>query len=85
MTTEGYEGTSGPSGQIRSRPLAGFRVLICRNEPLLGILVEVPYPSITPDGWPLPFDGAIGLFWNEADGRGIMASMLHGTKNASAG
>jgi hypothetical protein len=24
-------------------------------------------------------------FWNEADGRGIMASMLHGTKNASVG
>jgi hypothetical protein len=27
----------------------------------------------------------LALFWNEADGRGIMASMLHGTKNASVG
>jgi hypothetical protein len=27
----------------------------------------------------------LALFWNEAGGRGIMASMLHGTKNASVG
>lgn len=79
MTAEGYEGTSGPSGQIRGDPPVGFRALIRRSELPRSVSSDL---SITSDGGCPPSIGGWPWLWNEADRRDVMADMLHGTTNA---